>query len=188
MYDYRKYNVNSFIGHSVVLQYVTVHRVEQIWSAKARLYANLPQWRHKYANLYVTSPATTSLTQSCGKHYYTLFIYHIYFFHFKFAHQSCTHKIVYIIYCVFAILYIDYLYIIILLSVSCLGMGTETRYLIGLGAKLWKTGVSISSDVNGSVIGTGEIKKTHIHLLLLYIYTLSCKFYPARVTSCFYMQ
>ncbi len=50
-------------------------------------------------------------------------------------------------------------------------MGTETRYLIGLGAKLWKTGVSISSDVNGSVIGTGEIKKTHIHLLLLYIYT-----------------
>jgi len=25
MYDNRKYNVNSFIGHSVVLQYVTVH-------------------------------------------------------------------------------------------------------------------------------------------------------------------
>ncbi len=50
-------------------------------------------------------------------------------------------------------------------------MGTETRYLIGLGAKLEKTGVSISSDVNGSAIGTGEIKKTHIHLLLLYIYT-----------------
>ncbi len=49
-------------------------------------------------------------------------------------------------------------------------MGTETRYLIGLGAKLWKTGVSISSDVNGSAIGTGEIKKTHIHLLLLYIH------------------
>ncbi len=48
-------------------------------------------------------------------------------------------------------------------------MGTETRYLIGLGAKLWKTGVSISSDVNGSAIGTGEIKKTHIDLLLLYI-------------------
>ncbi len=51
-------------------------------------------------------------------------------------------------------------------------MGTETRYLIGLGAKLWKTGVSISSDVNGSVIGTGEIKKTHIHLLLLYIHII----------------
>ncbi len=40
----------------------------------------------------------------------------------------------------------------------------------------------MSSDVNGSAIGTGEIKKTHIHLLLLYIYiyiyiyiyTLSC--------------
>ncbi len=30
MYDNRKYHVNSFIGHSVVLQYVTVHRLEQI--------------------------------------------------------------------------------------------------------------------------------------------------------------
>ncbi len=49
-------------------------------------------------------------------------------------------------------------------------MGTETWYLIGPGAKLWKTRVSISSDVNGSAIGTGEIKKTHIHLLLVYIY------------------
>ncbi len=34
------------------------------------------------------------------------------------------------------------------------------------------TGVLISSDVNGSVIGTGEIKKTHIHLLLLYIHII----------------
>ncbi len=53
-----------------------------------------------------------------------------------------------------------------------LGMGTETRYLIGLWAKLWKTGVSICSDVNGSAIGTGEIKKTRIHLLLLYIHII----------------
>ncbi len=30
-------NVNRFIGHSVVLQYVTVQRVEQIWSAKKNL-------------------------------------------------------------------------------------------------------------------------------------------------------
>ncbi len=30
MYDNMKYNVNRFIGHSVVLQYVTLHRVEQI--------------------------------------------------------------------------------------------------------------------------------------------------------------
>ncbi len=31
MYDNRNYvNVNSFIGHSVVLQYVTVHRVENL--------------------------------------------------------------------------------------------------------------------------------------------------------------
>ncbi len=50
MYDNRKYNVNSFIGHSVVLQYVTVYRVEQIWSAKTRLNANLTQTRHEYAN------------------------------------------------------------------------------------------------------------------------------------------
>ncbi len=51
-------------------------------------------------------------------------------------------------------------------------MGTETRYLIGLGAKLWKTGVSISSDIIGSAVGTGEMKKTHIHLLLLYIHII----------------
>ncbi len=50
MYDNRKYNVNSFIGHSVVLQYVTVNRVEQIWSAKTRLNAKLTQTRHEYAN------------------------------------------------------------------------------------------------------------------------------------------
>ncbi len=68
------------------------------------------------------------------------------------------------------------------LTHSHIGMDTETRYFIGLGAKLWKTGELISSDVNGSVIGTGEVKKTHIHLLYIY------KFYPARVTSCFYMQ
>ncbi len=58
------------------------------------------------------------------------------------------------------------------------GMGTETRYLIGLGAKLLKTGVSISSDVNGSAIGTGEIKKTHIHLLLLYTHYLANSISP----------
>ncbi len=63
-------------------------------------------------------------------------------------------------------------------------MGTETRYLIGLGAKLWKTGVSISSDVNGSAIGTGEIKKKHIHLLLLYIHII----YLTRVACCFYID
>ncbi len=58
------------------------------------------------------------------------------------------------------------------LAFSPIGMGTETRYLIGPGAKLWKTGVSISSDVIGSAIGTGEIKKTHIHLLSLYIHII----------------
>ncbi len=58
------------------------------------------------------------------------------------------------------------------MTAPALGMGTETRYLIGLGAKLWKTGVSISSDVIGSAVGTGEIMKTHIHLLLLYIHII----------------
>ncbi len=69
MYDDRKHNVNSFIGHPVVLQYVTFQRVEQILSAKTRLNANLTQWRHDYVNEYVTSHAATSLTKSCGKHY-----------------------------------------------------------------------------------------------------------------------
>ncbi len=50
VYGNRKYNVNSFIGQSVVLDYVTVHRVEQIWIAKTRLKANLTQWRREYAN------------------------------------------------------------------------------------------------------------------------------------------
>ncbi len=48
-----------------------------------------------------------------------LFIHHTYlFFHFKFAHQT-SHIIICIAYCVFTILYIAYLYIVILLSVSC---------------------------------------------------------------------
>ncbi len=48
-----------------------------------------------------------------------LFIHHTHlFFHFKFARQT-SHIIVCIVYSVFAILYIAYLYIVILLSVSC---------------------------------------------------------------------
>ncbi len=42
-------NVNHFMGDLVVLQYVTVHRVEQI-CAKTCLNANMTQWCHKYAN------------------------------------------------------------------------------------------------------------------------------------------
>ncbi len=62
------------------------------------------------------------------QHYYTLFIHHTYFFSFQFCtYQTCTHIIVYIIYCVFAILYIAYLYIffyyylcpVLLLSFCC---------------------------------------------------------------------
>ncbi len=65
-------------------------------------------------------------------------------------------------------------------------MGTETWYLIGLGAKLWKTVVSISSDVSGFAIGTGEIKKTHIQLLLLYMHIiLQILFF---LFLCFYVQ
>ncbi len=33
--------------------------LEQVLSAKTRLNANLTQWRHEYANEYVTSPAAT---------------------------------------------------------------------------------------------------------------------------------
>ncbi len=51
-------------------------------------------------------------------------------------------------------------------------MGIETRYLIGPGAKLLKTGVSISTDVNGSVIGTGEIKNTHTFIIAIYIHII----------------
>ncbi len=52
--------------------------------------------------------------------YNYLFTTHTCFFLFQICtHQTCTHIIVYIIYCVIAIFYIAYLYIIILLSVSC---------------------------------------------------------------------
>ncbi len=67
MCDNSKYNVNSFIGHSVVLQYVTFYRVKQIWTSKTRLNANLMQWRDKYANEYVTSPAATSVKKILWK-------------------------------------------------------------------------------------------------------------------------
>ncbi len=54
--------------------------------------------------------------------YNDLFTTHTcFFFSFQICTcQTCTHKIVCIVYCVFAILYIAYLYILILLSVSCL--------------------------------------------------------------------
>ncbi len=44
---------------------------------------------------------------------------HTYFFLFKFARQTCTHIIVCIVCFVVAILYIAYLCIVLLLSVSC---------------------------------------------------------------------
>ncbi len=60
-----------------------------------------------------------------------------------------------------------------------LGMGTETRYLIGLGAKLWKTGVSISSDIIGSAVGTGEMKKnTHTFIVAIYTHYLANSLSP----------
>ncbi len=53
-----------------------------------------------------------TIMQLCNHHTYL-------FVHFKFAHQTCTHIIVCIVFCLFAILYIAYLYSILLLSVSC---------------------------------------------------------------------
>ncbi len=57
MYDNRKYvNGNSFIGHSVVLQYVTVHKVEQIWSAKL---VWMQTWRNDIINMQINSVRNT---------------------------------------------------------------------------------------------------------------------------------
>ncbi len=69
-----------------------------------------------------------------------------------------------------------------------IGMGTETRYLFGLGAKLWKTGVSIRSDFTGSARMVLEKLRKHTYIYYYYIYTLSWKFYLTRVASCFYVQ
>ncbi len=60
---------------------------------------------------------------------------------------------------------------ILILAILSVGMGKNPVFNRSR-AKLWKTGVSISSDVNGSAIGTGEIKKTHMHLLLLNIHII----------------
>ncbi len=67
---------------------------------------------------------------------------------------------------------------ILILAILSVGMGIETQYLIGLGAKLWKTGVSISSDVNGSAIGAGEIKKTHTFIIAIYTHYLANSISP----------
>ncbi len=51
---------------------------------------------------------------------YITYLPHILIFSFHICtYQTCTHIIVYIIYCVFAILYIAYLYIVLLSSVFC---------------------------------------------------------------------
>ncbi len=57
-----------------------------------------------------------TLDIKCGSHntVMQLFNHHTHlFFHFKFAHQTCTHIIVCIVFCLFAILCIAYLYIIL---------------------------------------------------------------------------
>ncbi len=51
---------------------------------------------------------------------YIIYSSHVLIFSFQiYTYQTCTHIIVYIIYCVCAILYIAYLYIVLLSSVSC---------------------------------------------------------------------
>ncbi len=51
--------------------------------------------------------------------------------------------------------------------------GYQNPVLNGPQAKLF-----ISSDVNGSAVGPGEIKKIHIHLLLLYRHYLANSITP----------
>ncbi len=60
------------------------------------------------------NPSNEHLTLNVEHTIHYLFTTYL-FFHFKFVHIRPVHIIVYIIYCVFAILYIAYLYICILL-------------------------------------------------------------------------
>ncbi len=89
----------------------------------------------------------------CGTHNTIYIIHHTYlFFSFQICtYQTCTHIIVYIIYCVFAILYIAYLYIILLLSVSC----PVAVILLHCGASVTRT--------NSSYKHTWPIKRILIH-------------------------
>ncbi len=68
MYDNRKYvNVNSFIGHSVVLQYVTVHRVEHL-TCQNLSERKLDAMTSYICKLICDVTTATSVTKSCGKH------------------------------------------------------------------------------------------------------------------------
>ncbi len=72
----------------------------------------LPSGNPSHEHLILNMEHTTLL--------YITYLPHILIFSFQICtYQTCTHIIVHIIYCVFAIFYIAYLYIIILLSVSC---------------------------------------------------------------------
>ncbi len=84
MYDYKKYNLNSFVGHSVALQYVTFHRVEQIWSAKTHLNglnANLTQWRQNMLiNMWQHLPPKVSQNLVGNTVYYSIICVFIAFY------------------------------------------------------------------------------------------------------------
>ncbi len=72
----------------------------------------LPSGNPSHEHLTLNVEHTTQL-------YNYLFITHNYFSFQISTYQTCTHIIVYIVYCVFAFFYIGYLYIILSLSESC---------------------------------------------------------------------
>ncbi len=83
-----------------------------VWSTLQTQEQFLPSGNPSHEHLTLNVEHTTLL--------YIIYSSHVLIFSFQICtYQTCTHIIVYIIYCVCAILYIAYLYIVLLSSVSC---------------------------------------------------------------------
>ncbi len=116
----------------------------------------LPSGNPSHEHLTINAEHTTLLYIIYSPHLFLFFFIQIC------TYQTCTHIIVYILYCVFAVLYIAYLYIILLLSVSC----PVAVFLLHCGASVTIT--------NSSYVETYLANKAHSDsdsdFNLIYIY------------------
>ncbi len=102
------------IQHTPILNYFPLVDATELWA---------PERPDTETVSFPKQSISWTLDTKCGTHntIIQLFIHHAHlFFLFQMCTcQTCTHIIVCIVYCVFAILNIAYLYIVLLLSVSC---------------------------------------------------------------------
>ncbi len=123
MWRYDKSTGQTSLQHSTDLGFMAVWPNSILSSVKTKentlgIYKNAPK---APTFLLSNNPSHEHLTLKVEHTTLLYIIYssHILILHVKCAHSRPVHIIVYIIYCVFAILYIAYFYIILLSSVSC---------------------------------------------------------------------